>query len=350
MLIVGLVVFSLLAATACGYALGVSVAARRVRDFAAAVEALDYAAPTARVDSEAVPAVLRPVVTRINQLIAARRLADLAARDAAARARAGDGRSEQIARELEPAIAAVRDRAAAWRKRVPDPIVGAGLDDIVAELARLDHLLGGVIAVAQAAERPEARTDLCAAVRAAVRSTTATRSVSLTLDLDENPCPIPGTSDAVERLATAFLQHAVAAGGTKPVVGVYVRRIPRVQLEEPTVRRQTDPGLTIIPRRANPRLERWLREGNPPAEVVKFIVADSGDGIPADIEKRLYDPAVGGGIGLTTARRVIEQARGTVWVQRAREGGAALHVVLPVARDAAEVADERNQMLLRAVS
>jgi signal transduction histidine kinase len=315
------------------------------------LESLDLVGGAAQLDERAWPPAWRPLAHRINRIIAARRLAELAARDAATRARAGDGRSEQIARELEPTLDALRERTAQWRQAADGPAREA-FDTVERELARLDDVLRGVLAVAAAAERPDATADLCSAVRSAARDLPPLRAGGVTLDLDERPCPISGTEDAVARLATAFLQHAlaagVAAGASVPPVGVYVRRMPRRQLEEPAVRRQQDPGLTIVPRRPNPRLERWLREGQPPAEVVKFIVADGGAGIPADIEKRLYDPAVGGSIGLTTARRVIEQARGTVWVQRAREGGAALHVVLPLATGATVRVTPRDQMTLRA--
>jgi C4-dicarboxylate-specific signal transduction histidine kinase len=89
--------------------------------------------------------------------------------------------------------------------------------------------------------------------------------------------------------------------------------------------------LTIVPRRPNPRLERWLRESRPPAEVVKLVVACSGHGIPGDIDKQLYDPSHPGGLGLAIARRIVEQARGALWIQRAREGGTSFHIVLPFA-------------------
>lgn len=354
MLIALLLVAAVGGAAAAAAVFGLALGRREAQSLVGAVDALDLVGGTSQVEASRLPRSQRAAADRINRLIAARRLAELAARDAAARARLGDGRSEQIAREIEPALDALRRKAGQWRARA-EPAMREAFADVERELARLDDLMRGVIAVAAAAERPEASADLCAAVRAVVRDVPAVRAAALTLDLDERPCPVPGTDDAITRLAGAFLQHAVAAGavgasGRRPVVGVFVRRLPRLQLEEPSVRRQTDPGLTIIPRRPNPRLERWLREGQPPAEVIKFIVADSGDGIPADIEKRLYDPAVGGGIGLTTARRVIEQARGTVWVQRAREGGAALHVVLPLAAVAQTNATFGDEMALRAMA
>lgn len=339
-----------------GAAIGAARTRRHVRALERAVDGLDLTGAVEHLNPMRLAPELRPTAERVNRLITARRLAELAARDASERARAGDGRSEQIARELEPALAALRRRAGQWREHA-EPAMREAYAELERELARLDDLMRGVLAVASAAERPTAASDLCAAVRAALRDLPAVRAAAVTLDLDERPCLVPGTEEAVARLASAFLQHAAAAGQQRregdrrpPSVGVYVRRVPRISLEETAVRRKGDPGLKIVPRRPNPRLERWLREGAPPAEVVKFIVADSGAGIPADIEKRLYDPAVGGGIGLTTARRVIEQGRGTVWVQPAREGGAALHVVLPLATGAERRTMSRDGTMLRATA
>lgn len=339
-----------------GAALGGVRARRHVRAFERAVDRLNLTGAVERLEPGRLAPELRPTAERMNRLIMARRLAELAARDASERARAGDGRSEQIARELEPALAALRHRAGQWREHA-EPAMREAFAEVERELERLDDLMRGVLAVASAAGRPTEASDLCAAVRAALRDLPVVRAAAVTLDLDERPCLVPGTEEAVARLASAFLQHAVASGQQRrqgdrrpPSVGVYVRRVPRVSLEEAVVRRKGDPGLKIVPRRPNPRLERWLREGAPPAEVVKFIVADSGVGIPADIEKRLYDPAVGGGIGLTTARRVIEQGRGTVWVQPAREGGAALHVVLPLATAAERGSTSRDGTMLRATA
>jgi signal transduction histidine kinase len=265
-----------------------------------------------------------------------RKISDLAAFDASQRARAGEQRSEQIARELDPTLSAVRSHAEDLRRAVEDPSVKAVLDALGREVSRAADLVRGVLVVADSADNPDARGDLCDAVRRVMRQVLergAGRGANVTLDLDERPCMVPGTPEALDRLALALISNAIAAGGDTPLVGVFVRRMPRRQLEDGSVRRADDPGLTIVPRRANPRLDRWLRDRNPPSEVVKFIVADSGAGIPADVEKRFYDPrheSDPNTIALAIGRRVVDQSLGTVWVQRAREGGAAFHVVLPV--------------------
>jgi signal transduction histidine kinase len=66
-------------------------------------------------------------------------------------------------------------------------------------------------------------------------------------------------------------------------------------------------------------------------------VADSGPGVNSDEAGRIFDPfyttkerAQGSGLGLAIVQRVVDSHGGVVWVQRAREGGAAFHMVLPL--------------------
>lgn len=351
MLLAAVSVLCIVAAAASGAIFGLLRGRQTLGAVTRAVDALDLTNPSAMLDAKAFGPGWAPLVTHVNRLIAGRRLADLAAHEAARRARAGDGRSEELAAEVAPVLADLREQVARARERVRghDPATEASLDGTVRELDRLEALMRGVLAPADGVTG--VRADLCSAVRSATRAVDPPRGVTVTLDLEERACDVRAAPELLERMAAALIRNAVEAGvgsrRTGPRVGVYVRRMPRLRLEEPEVRREQDPGLTINPRRPNPRLERWLREGRPPAEVVKFIVADGGKGIPDDIERRLYDPGVGGGLGLTMVRRTIEQAGGTIWVQRAREGGTAFHVVLPIAAEAESRATPRASQNMR---
>jgi signal transduction histidine kinase len=81
-----------------------------------------------------------------------------------------------------------------------------------------------------------------------------------------------------------------------------------------------------------------LQSENRPEEVVKIVVADSGPGVPPEDAERIFDPfyttrepGKGTGLGLAIVLRVVENFRGIVWVQPAREGGAAFHLLFPLA-------------------
>jgi len=72
--------------------------------------------------------------------------------------------------------------------------------------------------------------------------------------------------------------------------------------------------------------------------MVATSVADSGPGIPEGDAERVFDPfyttkdpGKGTGLGLAIVARAVEDAGGTIWVTRSREGGAAFRILLPMA-------------------
>ncbi len=67
-------------------------------------------------------------------------------------------------------------------------------------------------------------------------------------------------------------------------------------------------------------------------------MADDGPGVPEEDRERVFDPFFttkdpgrGTGLGLAIVARTVHEAGGTVWVDRAREGGAVFKVFLPFA-------------------
>jgi len=77
------------------------------------------------------------------------------------------------------------------------------------------------------------------------------------------------------------------------------------------------------------------------AHGVMLFVADDGPGVPEDDRERVFDPffttkdpGQGTGLGLAIVARTVHESGGTVWVDRAREGGAVFKVFLPIAGEA----------------
>lgn len=73
-----------------------------------------------------------------------------------------------------------------------------------------------------------------------------------------------------------------------------------------------------------------------------LVVADDGPGIADTDRERIFDPffttkdpGKGTGLGLAIVARTVDSAGGIVWVDRAREGGAAFKVFLPAIDSAA---------------
>ncbi len=72
-------------------------------------------------------------------------------------------------------------------------------------------------------------------------------------------------------------------------------------------------------------------------ESVEIIVADSGPGVAAEIEAKLFKSFVttkesGMGIGLSICHSIIEMHGGRMWLSESADGGAAFHFTLPVAQ------------------
>jgi C4-dicarboxylate-specific signal transduction histidine kinase len=69
---------------------------------------------------------------------------------------------------------------------------------------------------------------------------------------------------------------------------------------------------------------------------VLIFVADSGAGIPAADRDKVFEPFYttkepgrGTGLGLAIVARVVFDMGGVVWLEQAREGGAAFKIFLP---------------------
>src|SRR6185295_2781271 len=68
---------------------------------------------------------------------------------------------------------------------------------------------------------------------------------------------------------------------------------------------------------------------------IEVVVEDEGDGLPADVASRLYQPLMttkapgrGLGLGLSICRRIVEQHGGRIETSNAAKRGARFHVFL----------------------
>jgi signal transduction histidine kinase len=117
------------------------------------------------------------------------------------------------------------------------------------------------------------------------------------------------------------------------------------ELRTEATRRMTDTPDVHVPHGPNRRAEAWLAAADCPEEVVQVVVADSGTGVSPGDADRIFEPffttkepGKGTGLGLAIVARTIDNLGGTIWVQRAREGGAAFVLLLPHAAHSSGIA------------
>ncbi|MCP4896174.1 MAG: HAMP domain-containing histidine kinase [bacterium] len=177
---------------------------------------------------------------------------------------------------------------------------------VVAESCRLERLVSGLLDLAKA-ERPRSASCEPQPIRALVENALArcssvmnARSLSVTV---EGPDLLLMTdSDAVERVLTILLENTCQHGPYE--------------------------GTVVV---------RWL----PRERSIELSVEDSGDGIPLELESKVFDRwfssgeenQKGTGLGLAIAKSLVESLGGDIRARRSSLGGALLTFNLPI-RDA----------------
>ncbi len=152
----------------------------------------------------------------------------------------------------------------------------------------------------------------------------------------EEPLPaVRGKAHLLEQVAVNLVLNAVdaAAGGLVTVGAAAWSYHPRAGTE----RRRSDASAFAPPPREHAR-RPWRPEIAEGTRGVLVWVADSGPGVAAADRERVFEPFYttkepghGTGLGLAVVERLIHELGGTVWVDVAREGGAAFKFFLPEA-------------------
>jgi two-component system, NtrC family, sensor kinase len=215
-----------------------------------------------------------------------------------------------------------------------------GLAALERESARIDRIVRGLLDYARARPADAAPIDVDDVIRSVVdllRTQGALARVDVVLDLTNEPLLVTGQRHDLEQLFVNLFINAVDAMNGEGRLLVKLERAARFTLRRTAIRRDlvgTDEAIEHPP---SARAQHWLASHDA-AEIAKIVVADSGPGVPPAIAERIFDPffttkpsGKGTGLGLAIVARIVENFHGTVWVTTAREGGAAFHVLFPVA-------------------
>jgi two-component system NtrC family sensor kinase len=236
------------------------------------------------------------------------------------------------------ALGALGSYVEVLERRGTDPKVTG---DMHRAIERIERIVQGLVDYARPATNggahESATVDLNAAVRTVVEFLDAQgmlRDQQLELDLDPNLPLVRGDQHALEQVVINLVANACqAAPGGRIVIGTVAKALG---IGRRATTRRDDIGREPVSDRT------WLPEPRP-AELAPgtpgalLFVADDGPGVPECDRERVFDPffttkdpGQGTGLGLAIVARTVHECGGTVWVDRAREGGAVFKVFLPL--------------------
>lgn len=240
-----------------------------------------------------------------------------------------------IAHEVGNPLSAIGTYVDVLRHKGADPEVLAA---ITGEAARIDRIVQGLLAYARPKDEEVGAVDVGHVLRNVHELLTrqgSLKHVETALEIEEHLPAVRGRAHLLEQVGVNLLLNAAdAAPGGRVAVGA-----ARWRYRERTAgeRRRSDSEREATPERLSPN-RPWrpeLAEGTPG---VLVWVADSGPGIEEPDRERIFDPFYttkdpghGTGLGLAIVLRIAYELGGLVWVDDAREGGAAFKIFLPEA-------------------
>jgi two-component system, NtrC family, sensor kinase len=247
-----------------------------------------------------------------------------------------------IAHEVGNPLAAIAGYAEVLRSRAgAAPGSQDVLEALERECARIDRIVRGLLDYARPRRVTPTAVDVNEVLAGACRLLAdqgVLRRVRVSEELDAGAPTVFAERHELEQVFVNLLLNAADAMDRQGQIALRTRIVPVSELRSVRGRAGDAPG-NYVPHKPHRRVAEWLSgAARAPAQVAQIVVADSGPGIsPADAE-RVFDPFFttkaagrGTGLGLAVVARIVDALGGAVWVQRAREGGAAFVIVLPLA-------------------
>ncbi len=244
---------------------------------------------------------------------------------------AGIGRlAAGVAHEVRNPLGAIANWVEVLRQRGVDPAV---LEQMRSAVARIDRIVASLLEYSKPLPSTD-RTELANVVRRAssfLEEQGALREAAIELCLADAVPEVVGDAHALEQVVINLMLNARDSGARHIVVRVAPHTLRRGRVA--AVRDSDSGGVRRLRRlEARPALADFVAG----TSGVLLVVADDGPGIPETDRERVFDPffttrdpGKGTGLGLAIVARTVDDAGGMVWVDRAREGGAAFKVFLP---------------------
>src|SRR6266487_4522691 len=240
-----------------------------------------------------------------------------------------------VAHEVGNPLGAVGTYLEVLRRRGTEQEV---IEGMARELDRLDRIVRSLLDYARPQEDPLLPVDPDRIVRGAfelLRGQGAFRAVQAATDLGMHVPEIMGRAHVLEQTLVNLLLNAVDATPPGGSIIIGARRWA-YEPGQSLTKRASDPSFAAFPRVAERRPARVEFAAGQPGALL--FVADSGPGVAPEDREKVFEPFYttkepgrGTGLGLAIVARSVHEMGGVVWVDGAREGGAAFKLFFPIA-------------------
>jgi two-component system, NtrC family, sensor kinase len=255
---------------------------------------------------------------------------------------AGLGRlAAGVAHEVRNPLGALGSYVEVLQRRGTDPKVTG---DMHQAIERIERIVQGLVDYARPGSNGQIHpgpgsADLNAAVQTVLDFLGAQgmlRDHTLELTLDPNLPRVCGDQHLLEQVVLNLVVNGCQASPSgRLAIGTLSKELVGGRR---TTTRRSDDGEQVPAAGRNWSPEPRPLELPPGTRGAMLFVADDGPGISEAERERVFDPfyttkepGQGTGLGLAIVARTVHECGGTVWVDRARDGGAVFKVFLPIA-------------------
>ncbi|MCC6242431.1 MAG: HAMP domain-containing protein [Gemmatimonadaceae bacterium] len=214
------------------------------------------------------------------------------------------------------------------------------LDALEREIARIDRIMRGLLDYSRPRRltpKPVVVDEVMMDVLRLLADQGVTRRFRVTTELDAPTGVVYAERHDLEQVFVNLLLNAVDAMEPEGLVTLRSQINDVTAFGEVSEKRRTDNPSERWTHRPSRRALAWLARPESPNRFLQVVIADSGTGVAPEDEERIFEPffstklpGQGTGLGLAIVASTIENLGGTIWVQRAREGGAAFVILLPL--------------------
>jgi len=246
-----------------------------------------------------------------------------------------------ISHEIGNPVSAIANYAHVLRMRTQDvPGTTDPLDALEREITRIDRIMRGLLDYARPRRltpKPIVVDEVINDVLRLLADQGITRRFRVMHELEAPEGVVYAERHDLEQVFVNLLLNAVDAMDREGDIVIRSRVNEATAFSESIEKRRTDPFPQKWAHRPSKRALAWLARPESPSTFLQIVLADSGTGVAPEDEERIFEPfystkqpGKGTGLGLAIVASTIENLGGTIWVQRAREGGAAFIILLPL--------------------